>query len=108
MVVGPSCLCMSEVRIQRDLKERIRSSQNSNEFAKKMKYQVSEGKAKDFASFDNGLLRFWDRVYVPPTVSLREEILEEAHKSKYTMHLGATKEKVLVAWYEGGCQCFYI
>ena len=33
MVVSPGCLYMSEVRVQRDLDERITSSQNSDEFA---------------------------------------------------------------------------
>ena len=41
--------------------------------------------------YDDGLLRFRDRIYVPPKVGLREEILEEAHRSKYTIHPGATK-----------------
>ena len=41
--------------------------------------------------FEDGLLRFKNRVYVPPSDGLRSEILEEVHKSGYTIHLRAIK-----------------
>ena len=91
MVVRPGCLWMAEVKIQRDLEERIKNSQNSDEFAHKMREQISKGESKDFVVTDDDLLRFQTRLYVPPRDGLREEILEEAHRSKYTIHPGATK-----------------
>ena len=39
----------------------------------------------------NGILRMNDRIYVPRDEELRQLILDEAHRAKYTVHLGATK-----------------
>ncbi|XP_052189991.1 uncharacterized protein LOC127799812 [Diospyros lotus] len=38
-----------------------------------------------------GILRFWERIYVPKLKDLRQRILDEAHKARYIVHLGATK-----------------
>ncbi|XP_017982354.1 PREDICTED: uncharacterized protein LOC108663268 [Theobroma cacao] len=40
---------------------------------------------------DDGLLKYESRTYVPDRDNLREDILEEAHITAYTVHLGATK-----------------
>jgi hypothetical protein len=39
----------------------------------------------------HGLIRFKDRAWVRTLGELRKVILEEAHKSKYTVHLGSDK-----------------
>ena len=43
------------------------------------------------ATGDDNILRYENRIWVPMTSNLREKILEEAHKSKYTMHPGSDK-----------------
>ncbi|KAI3695447.1 hypothetical protein L1987_78444 [Smallanthus sonchifolius] len=40
---------------------------------------------------DDGIIRMNKRIWVPIYENTREEILEEAHKSKYTMHRGSNK-----------------
>ncbi|MDV3201146.1 MAG: hypothetical protein Q8877_03040, partial [Sweet potato little leaf phytoplasma] len=50
-----------------------------------------EGKEPDFQVGPDGVLRFRDRVCVPANQELRRTILEEAHKSKMSLHPGTTK-----------------
>ncbi|KAD5318337.1 hypothetical protein E3N88_18283 [Mikania micrantha] len=38
-----------------------------------------------------GLKTRWGRVWIPPTCSLKTDLMEEAHKSKNSIHPGATK-----------------
>jgi hypothetical protein len=40
---------------------------------------------------DDGLLRFKNRIYIPPNDELRSVILREAHKVGYMSHPGVTK-----------------
>ena len=87
----PGSLKMSELRIQRNLEDRIKTSQSSDVFVRKMRDQIEQGKARDFSFSEEGFLKFQDRIYVPLNSGIRREILEEAHKSKYTIHPGATK-----------------
>ena len=41
--------------------------------------------------YRNGILRMNERVYVLAFSKLQQKILNEAHRTPYTMHLGATK-----------------
>jgi hypothetical protein len=44
-----------------------------------------------FTLDDDGLLRFKNRIYVPPNDKLRSLILNEAHIAVYMAHPGVTK-----------------
>ncbi|XP_070050821.1 uncharacterized protein [Nicotiana tomentosiformis] len=52
---------------------------------------VQHGDAKAVTIADDGMLRMQDQIYVPNVDGLRELILEEAHSSRYSIHLGAAK-----------------
>ena len=88
--VRPRSLKMSEVRIYRVLEDRIKKFQDFNKFVKETKDHISQGKACDFVISEKGLLKFWERIYVPSESRIREEILEEAHKT-CNLHPGAIK-----------------
>ena len=45
----------------------------------------------DIALDEEGIIRFQHRVYVPDVAEVRKEVLEEAHKSKFFIHLGNNK-----------------
>ena len=51
---------------------------------------MQTGDALDFTIDDGGVLKFRYRIYVP-SGGLREEIMQEAHNSKYSIHPGSTK-----------------
>ena len=53
--------------------------------------KVEKGEISDFNLSSAGILRFRNRIVVPKDENLRREILDEAHRSKYTIHPGSTK-----------------
>jgi len=44
-----------------------------------------------FSQDADGVVRFGSRLCVPNDVQLRNDLLSEAHRSRYTIHPGATK-----------------
>ena len=40
---------------------------------------------------NDGVLRFVNRLCVPNDFALKKEIMEEAHRTPYSVHLGSTK-----------------
>ena len=40
---------------------------------------------------DQGILWFSSRIWIPPVTELKNEILQEAHNSRYSIHPGSTK-----------------
>jgi len=40
---------------------------------------------------DDGIMILGRRMYVPDNKTLKQKLLQEAHKSKFTIHLGNTK-----------------
>jgi hypothetical protein len=53
--------------------------------------KMEAGKANCFRKDDQGVLWFKDRIVVPKNVELRQQILDEAHLSRYSIHPGSTK-----------------
>jgi hypothetical protein len=61
---------------------------------KGMKYiheKVEAGKANCFRKDDKGIIWFKDRIVVHKDAELRQQILDEAHLSRYSIHPGSTK-----------------
>ena len=53
--------------------------------------KVKKGEKSDFNLGINGVLWFQNRIVVPKDEGLKREILEETHRSKYTVHPGGNK-----------------
>ena len=68
-----------------------------------MKKAQKEG-TQDFKIALEGVLRFRDRIVVPGDEGIRGKILEETHRSKYTIHPGSKNMyqdlKVFYWWYD--------
>ncbi|KAH0650521.1 hypothetical protein KY284_030433 [Solanum tuberosum] len=56
-----------------------------------LKEAVLKKSVEVFSQEGDGVLRYYGRFYVPNVEDLREQILEEAHSSRYSIHPGATK-----------------
>jgi hypothetical protein len=59
-----------------------------------MKYiheKMEVGKANCFRKDDQGVIWFKDRIVVPKNAEVRQQILGEAHLSRYSIHHGSTK-----------------
>ena len=52
---------------------------------------VAEGRGPHFSLDDQGVVKFKNRLVVPLSDELRRKILDEAHNSKLSIHLGSNK-----------------
>jgi hypothetical protein len=59
-----------------------------------MKYiheKMEAGKTNCFRKDDKGVIWFKDRIVVPKNAEVCQQILDEAHLSRYSIHPGSTK-----------------
>jgi hypothetical protein len=91
-VVGKGMLVhLANLMVQSELLARIKAAQLEDPECAKIKQLLAEGKAKKFCLKEDGLLTHFRQVCVLGIGELRKEIMNEAHHSPYTVHLGGTK-----------------
>ncbi|XP_075489498.1 uncharacterized protein LOC142528340 [Primulina tabacum] len=73
------------------LQETVKLNQDRDPELKKPKGQVESGKSQDLQIDDKGVMWIKGRLCVPDSDNFRQEILSEAHKSKFSVHPGSTK-----------------
>ena len=71
--------------------EKIKSSQVDDTQIVKIIEEVQEGKRPGFNVSNDGVLRFGNRLCVPNDFALKKEIVEEAHRTSYSVHPSSTK-----------------
>ncbi|GAU44000.1 hypothetical protein TSUD_91790 [Trifolium subterraneum] len=76
---------LNRIELTCDLRSTISSAQE-----KDMDLQRRIGKP-EFTVADDGVIQFENRICVPNDADLKRLILEEAHKSGFSIHLGSTK-----------------
>ena len=82
---------LANVVVQPTLLQRIGEAQKSDsELMEMMKTEELRIK-HELRLANDGLIKIRDRVCVPQVADIREEILNEAHKSNLTVHPGSTK-----------------
>ena len=91
VVLTPYSLRLNQLRVTSDFKSQIAQAQSEEEDFLKTLALVEEGKLKGFARGTDGLWRFEGRVCVPASGDLQRRILEEAHKSHFTIPSSVTK-----------------
>ena len=57
----------------------------------KIRDSVEAGVQSEFKIHDDGSLRFKNRICIPNDSVLKQKILQKAHQTGYTVHLGGTK-----------------
>lgn len=82
---------IQSIRVQSDIQTRILKAQQTSVSEGNLKGELSCGAELQFETKPNGLLYFHDRVWVPHRDDLRAFLLNEAHKSRYSVHPGADK-----------------
>jgi hypothetical protein len=85
VIPTPHSLFMSEIKISCDLRSQIKQAQDKDEVLQSQKDQ------KDFSMTNDGIILYQERICIPNNIDLKNKILEEVHKSKYTVHPGSTK-----------------
>ena len=86
------------------LLERIKEAQKTDPTIQKSLEKVQKWENQDFKLEPEGVLRFRNRIVIPADKEIRKEILEESHRSKYTIHPGVTKmyhDVKGLYWWEG-------
>jgi hypothetical protein len=77
--------------LQMNLRENILTLQRDNDWYKEVKDFIRQNtmmvpKFEGFTMDNDGLLRFRNRIYVPPNDELRSLILNESHRAVYMAH----------------------
>ncbi|XP_075515397.1 uncharacterized protein LOC142550040 [Primulina tabacum] len=88
---GRGKVTLASLSAQPCLQETVKLNQDRDPVLTKLKEQVREGKTQDHQIDENGILWMKGRLCVPDSDNLREEIMSEAHKSKFSVHPGSTK-----------------
>ena len=82
---------MASLSIRPKLVEFIVSCQQTDPFFQATAEKLHAGEAPDFSLGVLGELRFDQRLFVPQYKEARRRLLDEAHRSKYSVHPGSTK-----------------
>ena len=69
----------------------VKSKQGLDPILVELKEAVLTNSVEAFSQGGDGVLRYQGRLFVLNVDDLREQILEEAHSSRYSIHPGATK-----------------
>nr|XP_027065386.1 uncharacterized protein LOC113691448 [Coffea arabica] len=83
---------------------RIKEAQKDDFQVQKWKEKVEKGTIPDFNMNSDGILRYRNRLVVPQDKDIKREILEESHRSQYTVHLDTTKmyqDLKKLYWWDG-------
>lgn len=70
-----------------EIKAKEIEDQNMNE----LKENMAIGKAQDSTLDMDGMLKFNRRISVPRVYNLIQKLLAEAHRLRYSIHIGVTK-----------------
>ena len=86
------------------LMEKILESQMRSSGKEKIEKLIKAEKNSDFHVNKDGIILYRQRVWIPSDSALKEEILDEAHNSRYSIHPGSTKmyqDLKRQFWWEG-------
>jgi hypothetical protein len=66
-------------------------AQQADGKVKEIKERVNKGIETSFQMLSDGLIAMGRRIYLPEDKILKDEVLREAHESRFTTHPGSTK-----------------
>jgi hypothetical protein len=82
---------LTQLKLESIILQRIIDAQRTDKDMKYIHEKMEAGKANFFRKDDQGVIWFKDRIVVPKDVEVRQQILDEAHHSRYSIHPGSTK-----------------
>jgi len=91
VVLGEGVIRCSHLVVSNDFLGLIKERQLSDPKLQKTVELLGTEKAKDFVISGDGVLRFRGRVCIPEDTEVKSMILEEGHKSRFSMHPDMTK-----------------
>jgi hypothetical protein len=82
---------LNHLKLESVLLQRIIDAQRNNEGMKHIHEKIEVGKTNCFRKDDQGIIWFNNRIFVPKNNEVCQQILDEAHLSRYSIHPGSTK-----------------
>ena len=82
---------LTNIIVEANIRDQIITAQKENKGIAHIKERGRNGKVECFSIDDEGVLWFKDRLVVPKVPELRQSILEEAHATRLSIHLGSNK-----------------
>jgi hypothetical protein len=82
---------LTQLKLESVLLQRIIDAQRTDKGMKHIHEKIEGDKANCFRKDDKGILWFNDRIVVPKDAEVHQQILDEAHLSRYSIHPGSTK-----------------
>jgi hypothetical protein len=82
---------VNELCVTYDLEEHILTAQKSCAEIKVLRELMKEGKEEDYRLDEQGTVWLNEQICVPQDKALLEQIMKEAHDSRYSIHPGSTK-----------------
>jgi hypothetical protein len=81
---------LSQLKLESVLLQKIIDAQRSDEGMKHIHEKIKADKENCFRKDDQGIIWFNNRIVVPKNAKVRQQILDEAHLSRYSIHPGST------------------
>jgi hypothetical protein len=81
----------NHLKLESVILQQIMDAQRNNEGMKHIHEKIEARKAKCFRKDDQGIVWFNNRIVVPKNEEIRQQILDEAHLSRYSIHPRSTK-----------------
>ncbi|KAG8473291.1 hypothetical protein CXB51_035413 [Gossypium anomalum] len=82
---------VAELKAKSTFLQRIRELQSDDPKLVLKRQTVQDNLSSEYSVDDGGMLRYRNRICVPNNSELKNDILAEAHNSKYSIHPGSTK-----------------
>jgi hypothetical protein len=82
---------LTQLKLESIILQRIIDAQRTDKDMKYIHEKMEAGKANFFRKDDQVVIWFKDRIVVPKDVEVHQQILDEAHLSRYSIHPGSTK-----------------
>lgn len=95
--IQPLQLQLNALSLEPSIITQLKDQKNEDEEMKLIRLLILSEDPKDayihinFSIQSDGSIRFRNRLVVPATKDFREQLMNEAHNSKYSIHLGGTK-----------------
>jgi hypothetical protein len=82
---------LNQLKLESILLQKIVDAQRSDKGMKHIHEKIKANKANCFKKDDQGIVWFNNRIVVPKNDEVRQQILDEAHLSRYSIHPRSTK-----------------
>jgi hypothetical protein len=82
---------LNQLKLESVLLQKVIDAQRSDKGMKHIHEKIKADKANCFRKDDQGIVWFNNRIVVPKDDDVRQQILDEAHLSRYSIHPGSTK-----------------